>query len=164
MSPQADALSTRIMRFLLPGMLSISFMALISEFSFCGLIHIPPPKKKTGNTSCLKHTKDYAATTNQKICRGSFTNCNSCSPGLDSLQELGKPRTAGGYVGRSVCGTRPAVGTAAPGSAAQRAPKEAHLPCRTRVLGLDKAPWVPTNLAFKTQWHGPETSAHMPAG
>lgn len=36
MSPQADALSTRIMRFLFPRMLSNYFIAFITEFSFCG--------------------------------------------------------------------------------------------------------------------------------
>lgn len=34
MSPQADALSTRIMRLLLPRMLNTHFIAFISEFSF----------------------------------------------------------------------------------------------------------------------------------
>lgn len=36
MSPQADALSTRIMRILLPRMLNTHFIAFISEFSFRG--------------------------------------------------------------------------------------------------------------------------------
>ena len=36
MSPQADALSTRIMKFLLPQMLNTYFIAFIAEFIFRG--------------------------------------------------------------------------------------------------------------------------------
>jgi len=51
---------------------------------------------------------------------------------------------------------KPAIGTAAPpGSAMQRAPKEAHFPCRTWVLSLDKALLVPQPFLLKNTvtWH-----------
>lgn len=82
MSPQADALSTRIMRS--EHILHGPFL----RIPFSWFIYILPLPPKTDNTPCLKYINDYVATTDRKTCRNSFTNSNFCPLGLDTLLKL----------------------------------------------------------------------------
>lgn len=68
MSPQADALSTRIMRFLLPQMLSTHFVIFISKLS------VPGSEKVTLHAEGMR---DDTAIRGRKNCRYSSTNSSS---------------------------------------------------------------------------------------
>lgn len=133
MSPQADALSTRIMRFLLPQMLSTHFVIFISKLS------VPGSEKVTLHAEGIP---DDTAIRGRKNCRYSSTNSVLCSSIGHSLLKLlgkaGQQQTAWLFPSREL-----GIDNAAPPFSPPGAQKEVHLPFRTRSAGGDRAPLVP---------------------
>lgn len=72
MSPQADALSTRIMRCWFPGMLSTYFITFLSSVYVAQVYFLPV--LYTGNMPGFKYISGYAAMTGQKNCGHSSIN------------------------------------------------------------------------------------------
>ena len=136
MSPQADALSTRIMRFLLPQMLNTDFIAFIAEFIFRGsqIILLLPSKQTTYHAYNILIPMLYSDYRREDL-EGQFHKLQVSKHTVKTAPEM-----KGCARGRQSLGRSQLLALPSPlGSAVLRDPKEAHLPSKTCVQSLDMA-------------------------